>query len=156
MKMEKTIVAAAVIALLGYQATCQAAARVDFLEPPLGFNDIGPWPEISAWSSGDVLSPSPVFDSAGFAVCGNEGQDTFTCKLPLVNTLRDNIYGNEGQDTFTHKPPAASTLQDTTYGNEGQNTLVAIWESSETKSMGGEIWFRPLTGLAIESYSSEK
>ena len=132
-----------------------AAARVDFLKPPLEFNDIKPWPEINARSSGDVLSPSPVFDSTGFTIYGNEGQDSFTYKLPLVNTLRDTIYGNEGQDTFTHKPPAASTLQDTTYGNEGQNTLVAIWESSETKSISGEIWFHPLTDLAIESYSSE-
>jgi hypothetical protein len=166
MKMEKIIVVAAAAALFGlpqYAAVAAntlavapgAAARVDFLMDSLEFNDIKPWPEINARSSGDVLSPSPVFDSTGFTIYGNEGQDTFTYKLPLVNTLRDTIYGNEGQDTFTHKPPAASTLQDTTYGNEGQNTLVAIWESSETKSISGEIWFHPLTDLAIESYSSE-
>jgi hypothetical protein len=160
MKMEKTIMETAIVVAcsiiaLGVCCPVRSGAGVYFPEPPLEFNDIKPWPETNARSSGDVLFPSPVFDSTGFTIYGNEGQDTFTYKLPLVNTLRDTIYGNEGQDTFTHKPPAASTLQDTTYGNEGQNTLVAIWESSETKSISGEIWFHPLTDLAIESYSSE-
>ena len=33
--------------------------------------------EINARSSGDVLFPPPVFDSMGFTMYGNEGQDTF-------------------------------------------------------------------------------
>jgi hypothetical protein len=87
------------------------------------------------------------------SISGGMGQDTFT--VESYSSEINSISGGMGQDTFTYELPLVNILRDTTYGNEGQNTLVAIWESSETKSISGEIWFHPLTDLAIESYSSE-
>jgi hypothetical protein len=70
--------------------------------------------EINARSSGDVLFPPPVFDSMGFTMYGNEGQDTFL----IENEAKDFLIGNEGQDTFLIENEAKDflmMLEDSTY-----------------------------------------
>ena len=70
--------------------------------------------EINARSSGDVLFPPPVFDSMGFTMYGNEGQDSFLIK----NEAKDFLIGNEGQDTFLIENEAKDflmMLEDSTY-----------------------------------------
>ena len=70
--------------------------------------------EINARSSGDVLFPPPVFDSMGFTMYGNEGQDSFLIK----NEAKDFLIGNEGQDTFLIENEAKDFLmmrEDSTY-----------------------------------------
>jgi hypothetical protein len=79
--------------------------------------------EINARSSGDVLFPPPVFDSMGFTMYGNEGQDSFLIK----NEAKDFLIGNEGQDTFLIENEAKDFL----IGNEGQDTFLIENEAKD-------------------------
>jgi hypothetical protein len=79
--------------------------------------------EINARSSGDVLFPTPVFDSMGFTMYGNEGQDSFLIK----NEAKDFLIGNEGQDTFLIENEAKDFL----IGNEGQDTFLIENEAKD-------------------------
>ncbi|CCH97071.1 calcium-binding protein [Microcystis aeruginosa] len=85
--------------------------------------------EINARSSGDVLFPPPVFDSMGFTMYGNDGQDSFL----IENEAKDFLIGNEGQDSFLIENEAKDFL----IGNEGQDTFLI---ENETKDflIGGE------------------
>ena len=79
--------------------------------------------ETNARSSGDVLFPPPVFDSMGFTMYGNEGQDSFLIK----NEAKDFLIGNEGQDTFLIENEAKDFL----IGNEGQDTFLIENEAKD-------------------------
>ena len=78
--------------------------------------------EINARSSGDVLFPPPVFDSMGFTMYGNEGQDSFLIK----NEAKDFLIGNEGQDTFLIE----NETKDFLIGGEGQDFLMMREDST--------------------------
>jgi len=79
--------------------------------------------EINARSSGDVLFPPPVFDSMGFTMYGNDGQDSFL----IENEAKDFLIGNEGQDTFLIENEAKDFL----IGNEGQDTFLIENEAKD-------------------------
>ncbi len=79
--------------------------------------------EINARSSGDVLFPPPVFDSMGFTMYGNDGQDSFL----IENEAKDFLIGNEGQDTFLIE----NETKDFLIGNEGQDTFLIENEAKD-------------------------
>ena len=79
--------------------------------------------EINARSSGDVLFPPPVFDSMGFTMYGNDGQDSFL----IENEAKDFLIGNEGQDTFLIE----NETKDFLIGGEGQDTFLIENEAKD-------------------------
>jgi hypothetical protein len=93
--------------------------------------------EINARSSGDVLFPPPVFDSMGFTMYGNEGQDSFLIK----NEAKDFLIGNEGQDTFLIENEAKDFL----IGNEGQDTFLIENEAKDFLMMREDSTYSFLT-----------
>jgi hypothetical protein len=87
--------------------------------------------EINARSSGDVLFPPPVFDSMGFTMYGNEGQDSFL----IENEAKDFLIGNEGQDTFLIE----NETKDFLIGGEGQDFLMMREDSTYSFLIENEV-----------------